>query len=434
MRPSARIQTIIEIIDTVLEEKSIPADSLLTTYFRHRRYIGSQDRKAIAELFYQTLRHKIILTAIWHQITGEAHPSSRALVLTCLAYLQKQTIETIQALFSEEGYGPKRLSTNELNTLKHLIHFSVDNLSESDQLNIQAWQLQELKSKYGDHIQVLLNALDQPAPLDLRVNSLVTTRSTVQARLAKEGIEAIPGRYSPQALRLMDRRPLGKHPLWLEGSIEVQDEGSQLIAHLVAAAPGQAVWDYCAGAGGKTLAIAASMLNQGRIIATDTISWRLQRSRERLKRAGVHNVECHVLDETTHKWVKRQQEKFDRVLIDVPCSGSGTWRRNPDLKWRLTEDGFQELLVTQAEILKKAAKLVKPGGRLIYSTCSLFEAENQAQINTFLTTHPEFSLIPIASVWQQVLPVPCPTTEATLQLRPDQHQVDGFFVAVMERQ
>lgn len=432
MRPSARIQAAIEAIDTVLKEESIPADSILTSYFRNRRYIGSQDRKAIAELFYQTLRHKIILTAIW-QKTTEQIPNARALVLTNLTHLQKQTPEAIMELFSGGTYGPDGLKPNEIKAITGIRHFLIDDLTEADRQNIQSWQLQELKNNYGEHIQELLKALDQPAPFDLRVNSLITTRATVQRRLEKEDIKANLGHYSPMALRLTDRRPLGKHPLWLDGSIEVQDEGSQLIAYLVAPSPGQAVWDYCAGAGGKTLAIAAIMLNQGRIIATDTVSWRLQRSRERFKRAGIHNVECHVLDETTHKWTKRQQEKFDRVLIDVPCSGSGTWRRNPDLKWRLRESGFQELLATQASILEKAAKLVKPGGRLIYSTCSLFKSENQSQIDTFLKEHTEFSLIPIATVWQQVLPGPCPTTEVTLQLRPDKHQVDGFFVAVMER-
>lgn len=175
------------------------------------------------------------------------------------------------------------------------------------------------------------------------------------------------------------------------------------------------------------------MLNQGRIVATDTVDWRLDRSRERLKRAGVHNVECHVLDETTNKWVKRQQGKFDRVLIDVPCSGSGTWRRNPDLKWRLQESNFQDLLAIQAHIFLKAAKLVKAGGRLIYSTCSLFPSENMMQVQRFLNENPEFSLIPITEIWPQVLPGVCPTTEPVLQLRPDIHQVDGFFVAVMQR-
>lgn len=433
MRTPARIQATIEVIDTVLREESIPADSILTNYFRNRRYIGSQDRKAIAELFYQALRHKIILTAIWQKITGQNSPTARALMLACLTYLQKHTLEEITELFSEGAYGPAPLQPDEIEIIKSLSLFLTDDLAEADKQNIQAWQLHEIKSNYGDNLQDLLNALDQPAPFDLRVNSLITTRTTVQKRLEKEGIKADVGRYSPMALRLTDRRPLSKHPLWLDGSIEVQDEGSQLIAYLVAASPGQAVWDYCAGAGGKTLAIAALMLNQGRIIATDTVAWRLQRSRERFKRAGVHNVECQVLDETTHKWVKRQQEKYDRVLIDVPCSGSGTWRRNPDLKWRLQESGFQELLATQASILKKAAKLVKSGGRLIYSTCSLFKSENQSQIDAFLKEHQEFTLVPIAAVWQQALPGPCPTAEATLQLRPDIHQVDGFFVAVMER-
>ncbi|WP_032112795.1 RsmB/NOP family class I SAM-dependent RNA methyltransferase [Candidatus Paracaedibacter symbiosus] len=435
MRPSARIQAAIEVIDTVLTEESIPADTILTHYFRNRRYIGSQDRKNIAELVYQTLRHKIILDALWQHIPPKRPTTSgRTLMITGLSYLQQLDIESIAALFSGDAYGPPFLTEQEQTCLEKLKTISVAQLTEAEQHNIQGWQLEELKADYGDDMLSLLTALNQQAPFDLRVNSLSTTRLTVQKRLEQEEITAHPGQYSPTALRLTDRRPLGKHPLWIDGSIEVQDEGSQLIAHLVAAKPGQSVWDYCAGAGGKTLAIAALMLNQGRLIATDVVDWRLQRSRERFKRAGVHNVECHVLNETTTKWVKRGHGKFDRVLIDVPCSGSGTWRRNPDLKWRLQESGFHELLAIQASILEKAAKLVKPGGRLVYSTCSLFRSENQSQIDKFLAQHPEFSLLPITTVWQEVLPGPCPTIETTLQLRPDQHHVDGFFVCVMERQ
>ena len=434
MKPAARIEASIEVIDSVLAETSIPADNLLTTYFRHRRYIGSQDRKAIAELFYQILRNKIILAAIWQKVTLKQIITGRDLMLAGLIHLQKHSPEVIAEYFSGDAYGPRRLSAREQEFVVVLSTFSVTQLTEAEQWNVQDWQLEELKNNFGEDSYHLLDALNHQAPFDLRVNTLTTTFQTVQKRLEQEDIKALPGRYSPVALRLTDRRPLGKHPLWIDGSIEVQDEGSQLITYLVDAKPGQNVWDYCAGAGGKTLAIAALMLNQGRIIATDTVDWRLQRSRERLKRAGVHNVECHVLDETTNKWVKRQQGKFDRVLIDVPCSGSGTWRRNPDLKWRLQESNFHELLTIQAQIFLKAAKLVKAGGRLIYSTCSLFPSENMMQVDRFLNENPEFSLMPITDVWSQVLPGPCPTTDTVLQLRPDINQVDGFFVAVMQRQ
>jgi 16S rRNA (cytosine967-C5)-methyltransferase len=433
MKPAARIEASIEVIDSVLAEDSIPADSLLTTYFRNRRYIGSQDRKAIAELFYQILRHKIILAAIWQNVTLKKITTGRDLMLTGLIYIQKHTTAAIAEYFSGDAYGPRRLSEREQKFIIALSTFSVNQLTEAEQWNVQNWQLHELKNNFGEDSYRLLDALNHQAPFDLRVNTLNTTRQTVQKRLEQEDIKALPGQYSPVALRLTDRRPLGKHPLWVDGSIEVQDEGSQLITYLVDAKPGQSVWDYCAGAGGKTLAIAALMLNQGRIVATDTVDWRLDRSRERLKRAGVHNVECHVLDETTNKWVKRQQGKFDRVLIDVPCSGSGTWRRNPDLKWRLQESNFQDLLAIQAQIFLKTAKLVKAGGRLIYSTCSLFPSENMMQVQRFLNENPEFSLIPITEIWSQVLPSSCPTTESVLQLRPDIHQVDGFFVAVMQR-
>lgn len=433
MQPSARTQACIEIIDTVLHDRSCPADVTLTAYFRNRRYIGSQDRKNIAELFYQILRHKIILAAIWQHNTHHIPVSGRALMIAGLNHLQRLSREDISNLFSGEKYCPFPLTAQEQDFLKKVETFSVTQLSPAEQQNIQSWQLDELRLDYGDNIVDVLASLNQQAPFDLRVNSLVANCQAVQEQLSKEGITAHPGRYSPTALRLMDRRPLGKHPLWLNGSIEVQDEGSQLITYLVDAKPGHFVWDYCAGAGGKTLGLASLMLNQGRLIATDIIDWRLQRSKERFKRAGVHNVECQVLNEKTAKWIKRNHGKADRVLIDVPCSGSGTWRRNPDLKWRLEKSGFQELLTIQASILVKAAKLVKPGGRLIYSTCSLFRSENQDQVEAFLAQHQDFCLIPITKVWQDVLPNPCPTSQDTLQLCPEKHQVDGFFVAVMER-
>lgn len=226
---------------------------------------------------------------------------------------------------------------------------------------------------------------------------------------------------------------LQDHPLWVQGEIEIQDEGSQIVSLLVEAKPGLQIFDYCAGAGGKTLAMAAMMANKGRIVATDAVAWRLERSRERFKRSGVFNVECRTLEETNRKWLKRQEGRYDRVLVDVPCSGSGTWRRNPDLKIRLTEQDFDEILQKQYHIMEQASWLVKPGGRLIYATCSILRRENHDQIAQFLAKHPEFKLLPIAPLWTEVIGKACPTSDLMLQLTPAQHQVDGFFAAVMER-
>ena len=201
-----------------------------------------------------------------------------------------------------------------------------------------------------------------------------------------------------------------------------------------------AVMDFCAGAGGKTLAMEATMQNRGRIVATDVATWRLNRSRERLRRAGAGNVEFRGLeDEATIKWLKRQSARFDRVLVDAPCSGSGTWRRNPDLKRRFCEQDLKELVVKQQQILERAASLVKsggdnkPAGRLIYATCSLFAEENTLQVQKFLDTHADVRLLPIGSIWSSVLGATCPVTSDMLQLTPHTHAVDGFLIAVLER-
>jgi len=213
----------------------------------------------------------------------------------------------------------------------------------------------------------------------------------------------------------------------------VQDEGSQLVALLTDAQPGQAVMDFCAGAGGKTLALAAAMKNKGRLVACDTHAARSERAVQRLRRAGVHNVTRHVLEGEGDKWLKRQKGTFDRVLVDAPCSGSGTWRRNPDAKWRLTETGLLELVALQGKILTQASTLVKPGGRLVYATCSLLPEENERQVEAFLAANPDFSLIPITEAWSATVGTECPVPGPYLRLSPAAHNTDGFFVAVMQR-
>ena len=213
----------------------------------------------------------------------------------------------------------------------------------------------------------------------------------------------------------------------------MQDEGSQLVALLADARPGMRVADFCAGAGGKTLAIAARMQNKGKIVACDVLEGRIDRAAVRFNRAGVHNVERKALSSERDQWVKRHAGTFDRVLVDAPCTGTGTWRRNPDAKWKLTPEDVAELEQVQRNILDSAWRLVKPGGRLIYATCSLLAEENEAQVEAFLAAHADFKPVPVGEVWPGAVGGDCPATSATLSLTPAQHGTDGFFAAVLER-
>jgi 16S rRNA (cytosine967-C5)-methyltransferase len=281
-------------------------------------------------------------------------------------------------------------------------------------------------------------ALNLPAPLDLRVNRLKADRDTAQRALAAEGIRAEPTPWSPLGLRITHRVPLAGTAAFKDGLVEVQDEGSQLAAPLADARPGMRVVDFCAGAGGKTLALAAQMENRGKLVACDTASWRLERAGIRLRRAGVSNVERRPLSSERDPWVKRHAPKgkeggFDRVFVDAPCLGIGSWRRNPDGKWRMTPNDLAELLVRQRDILASAARLVKPGGRLVYATCSLLREENEDQAEAFLAASPDFVLYPVGRAWAETLNDRCPGGEDYLRLTPARHGTDGFFVALFER-
>eukprot|EP00457_Paulinella_chromatophora_P008254 gb/GEZN01008285.1/.p1 GENE.gb/GEZN01008285.1/~~gb/GEZN01008285.1/.p1 ORF type:complete len:447 (+),score=30.66 gb/GEZN01008285.1/:101-1441(+) len=443
MRQGARLQTAVTLLEKILATSS-PADRVVRGYFRQCRYMGSTDRRVISETVYQILRRYEELAWYLQGIHPNKSEWGRLLVLAHAHKIQDLTIPQIQALCHKAGQGDK-FDLHPLSPLENMLLKEMDRLKPEAmplpvRLNIPAWVLPRLQTAFGDHLEEAIQALNQPAPLDLRVNTLKTTRQAVWTQLKAEGFEATPTPWSPVGIRLVERRPLSGHDLWKKGDIEVQDEGSQLLALLADAKSGMAVVDFCAGAGGKTLAMAATMQNKGRIVATDVAAWRLARSRERLRRAGVNNVEFRGLEEeATIKWLKRQAGRFDRVLVDAPCSGSGTWRRNPDLKRRLCETDLEELVVKQQQILTRAASLVKPakdknpGGRLIYATCSLFDEENWSQVQKFLETHPNFYLLPIGDIWSSILGTLCPVKEDMLQLTPHAHAVDCFFIAVMER-
>jgi 16S rRNA (cytosine967-C5)-methyltransferase len=296
-------------------------------------------------------------------------------------------------------------------------------------LNVQEWLVPHLKEAYGEAWGREIAALDTPPPVDLRVNRLKATPEQARAALKREGIETEPMRFAGDGLRLSKRLSVVAGEAFHNGLIEIQDEGSQLVAALVDARPGMQVADYCAGAGGKTLAIAAGMNNKGRVVALDVRESRLDRSAQRLRRAGAHNVERRTLSPDNRKWLKRQAGNFDRVLVDVPCTGTGTWRRNPDGRWTLRPEDLAELVPKQADILDAAARLVKPGGALVYATCSVLTDENERQIEAFVGRHPDFEVTPV----QDVLPAEGIAHGPYLRLSPLRHGTDGFFAARLVR-
>ena len=304
--------------------------------------------------------------------------------------------------------------------------FEHPGMPDAVRYEVPDWILPRLAAAFGPGLPAEMAALSEPAPLDLRVNILKTDRTQAVAALAREQLVAAPTRFSPWGLRLAGRQSVTQGAAFRDGLVEIQDEGSQLIALTVDAQPGMRVLDYCAGAGGKTLAIAMTMGNKGQIAACDVSAPRLEAAGKRLRRAGVHNAETHLLA-PGDKWTKRQAGKFDRVLVDAPCTGTGTWRRNPDARGRLRESDLAELMAKQAAILDEAQKTLKPGGRLIYATCSLLNDENEAQMEALLARNPTLQAVPVGA------PLPDALHGRWLRLTPNRHGTDGFFAAVLEK-
>ena len=342
------------------------------------------------------------------------------------------TGEGLAQTFAGGQYAPDKLTSVEKPILKALEGRALDHPAMPTGVRIEApdWVVPLLEARFGDGLAAEMAAMDLAAPLDLRVNLLKCDRAAAQAALAEVNVVAEPTALSPWGLRVRSRQPIVGLKPFQDGVVEIQDEGSQLIAAVVGARPEMRVVDWCAGAGGKTLALAMTMENRGHIVASDVSSVRLEGAVKRLRRAGVHNVERH-LPEVGDKWVKRRAGTFDRVLIDAPCTGTGTWRRNPDARQRLTERDLAELVVKQAMILAQAAPLVRKGGRLIYATCSLLREENEAQVEGFLAVHDGFAVVPLAEAWG--LEAAVPGEGPFLSLTPLSHGTDGFFAAVMER-
>jgi len=432
MTPGARLAAVLELLEEI-GRSGKPADLVAGSYLKARRYIGAKDRRAISERVWGILRRQARLD--WWIAREGARVTSRARLLADLALTDRKSPADISSEFAagERGAGallPQDHALTQALKGRDLFHHEMPAWVKGE---YPEWLEPRLTASLGDRLAAEMAALRDEAPVDLRVNTLKTDRDAAQAALAAEGLKAEPTKLSPIGLRLPARITLSAQQAFKDGLVEVQDEGSQLLALLTGAKPGMAVVDFCAGAGGKTLALAATMENKGRLVACDVNERRAEKAVLRLRRAGVHNVTRRLLESESDKWVKRQSGTFDRVLVDAPCSGSGTWRRNPDAKWRLSEQSLEELVALQGRILASAARLVRPGGRLVYSTCSLLAAEDREQVDKFLAAHPDFKLVQLPQVWAETLGGDCPLTEDCLFLNPSIHGTDGFFAAVMER-
>lgn len=404
-------------IDALAEVLALdrPADVRLSAFFRASSKLGGRDRAFIAEAVYGVLRHLRSLQAL------AAPATPRRLLLAWLARHGGRNLREFEDLVDKD----------DLLWLREIKGVPADTLADAVRLDLPDWLHERLLARYGAGLPALMAALNSPAPLDLRVNPLKTGRDALLAELAGEGLAVAATPYSPFGIRLHGKPALQKHPRFLDGSFEVQDEGSQLLALLLAPRRGEMVCDFCAGAGGKTLLLGALMRGGGRVYAFDVAEKRLAKLKPRLARSGLGNVQGIPIEHERDARVKRLAGKFDRVLVDAPCSGLGTLRRNPDLKWRQNPQALAELTAKQAAILAAAAGLVKPGGRLVYATCSLLSEENEAIVEAFLETRPEFRLRPAGEVLAaQKIPL---QMDAYLHLDPASHGTDGFFAAVLDR-
>jgi 16S rRNA (cytosine967-C5)-methyltransferase len=430
MTPAARVQSAIELIDRILISAR-PADGVVLAFFRGRKFVGAKDRRAISDQAWRIQRQHARLT--W--LLGTEAPSARLLVAADLIANEGMNVDRLAGLFSGARHGPAPLTQNERRmALRVADYVTRADMPRAVRLGVPYWVLPKLDEAFAANADAEIAALNDEAALDLRVNVLKAEREEVLQSLSEAGLAPEVTLLSPLGLRVRGRMNLAANPQFRAGLIEVQDEASQLCALLVDARPGHAVLDLCAGAGGKTLAMAAQMRNKGRIVACDVATGRLIRSKQRLRRAGVHNATLRILEGEHDKWLKRQKDTFDRVLVDAPCSGVGAWRRNPDARWRLKPEDLDNLAVVQRRVLDQAAPLVKKGGRLVYATCSLLPEENQGRVAEFLARDARFKPVPWQTVWPATVKTAPPAWDHDfLTLSPARNRTDGFFVAILER-
>jgi len=401
--------------------KNLPADVQLSYYFKNNRNLGSSDRSDIAEIYYGVIRNKRLL----EEIVGDAH--CKKMILVYLLVLKGHSIKELSGVTDE--YEIEWLVEKK----KNKVHID----SWPTKLSLPDWIWAKLVLYYGEEEAIAFGtSLLSPATLQLRVNSLKTLSvqdvvNEFHLSFPDDVVKIKKTELSKHGITLPRGTAIQKHPLFLGGAIEVQEEGSQLLTLLLDVKRGHMVADFCAGAGGKTLALSALMKNTGRIYAFDISDRRLANMKQRLKRSGASNIAMQRISNENDLKIKRLRNKLDRVLVDAPCTGFGTLRRNPDLKWRQTEESLAELATKQASILEAASKLCKKGGYLVYATCSILNDENENIIATFLENNQHFKIIP-----QHIIMAKSGVDIGEgdfLKLNPHTHKTDGFFGALMER-
>jgi 16S rRNA (cytosine967-C5)-methyltransferase len=418
MHPNALLELATDLLHQVLRFDA-PADGIVSDFFRKHRDLGQRERHTLAETTYNVLRHRALYQHLAQSGSGEMERR--------LALLGWQ---------GNEGFLRAALNEREQQWLEKVKAVDRAALPEKLRHNLPEWLAEPLQASLGEDFWPLVQSLNEPAALDLRVNTFKARRDEVRAEFAKANIDAQPTPYSPWGLRIQGKPALHKLEPFTQGSVEVQDEGSQLLALMTDAKRGEMVVDFCAGAGGKTLALGASMRNTGRLYAFDTSGHRLAALKPRLARSGLSNVYPVQIAHERDERIKRLAGKIDRVLVDAPCSGLGTLRRNPDMKWRQSPQSIAELKEKQAAILESAARLLKPGGRLVYATCSLLEDENEAIANIFSEAHArDFQPLLARDLLEKahVDHADALVRDEFLRLWPHRHGTDGFFAAAWER-
>ncbi len=418
MHPNALLELATELLHRVLQFKQ-PADNIVSDFFREHRALGSRERHTLAETTYTVLRQRLLFQHLAQSGKGEMERR--------LAILAWQ---------GNEGFLRAALNEAEQHWIAQVQAVDRSALPEKLRHNLPEWLAERLHVELGEDFWPFVESMSAAAPLDLRVNTFKAKRDEVKSALAAAGVEAEPTPFSPMGLRIQGKPALHKLDVFTRGDVEVQDEGSQLLALMVDAKRGEMVVDFCAGAGGKTLALGAAMRNTGRLYAFDTSGHRLAALKPRLARSGLSNVYPVQIAHERDDRIKRLAGKIDRVLVDAPCSGLGTLRRNPDMKWRQTPEAIEELRVKQAAILASAARLLKPGGRLVYATCSLLGAENEAIADAFTEAN-RATFRPLQAeellAAAHVQGAQGLVRNGCLRLWPHRHGTDGFFAAVWQR-
>jgi len=422
MHPKALLDACSELVRLTLKFDH-PADAVVSRFFRDHRGFGPRERATLAETVYTVLRKKQLFD---HFAPSGSGPKERRLA--------------ILGFYGPGDFLRSALSDQEKNWLDQCEKIKPEDLMERHRHNLPEWLVSPLKDQLGADFWPLVESFNQGAGLDLRVNTFKAKRDEVQRALAASGIKAVATPYSPWGLRIAGKPALNKHEVFLRGDFEVQDEGSQLLALLLDAKRGEMVVDFCAGAGGKTLALGAAMRSTGRLYAFDTSAGRLDAFKSRLARSGLSNVHPAAIAHERDDRVKRLSGKIDRVLVDAPCTGLGTLRRNPDLKWRQTPQSVDEMVAKQTAILQSAARLVKSGGRLVYATCSILPQENEGIAQAFSEANKDFVALEVGDILTALkisqAASPCsggPDGQTYLRLWPHRHHTDGFFAAVWQR-